>query len=157
MSLSNLYYLTIEKMSATESAKMSGWELWHRRLAHSSIRNIQEAIPHTNGMEELLNQRHADHLKCPACMIGKFTLEDYPSRKVRATKPLRQVDADAFSSSVVSIEMQWSMLTHFPVTYGCMEWRPRMVCLKSLRNGMPILQISDTKIPSCLRNARQHG
>jgi hypothetical protein len=31
--LSNLYYLKIEKMSSTEFGKMSGWELWHRRLA----------------------------------------------------------------------------------------------------------------------------
>jgi hypothetical protein len=86
--LSNLYYLKIEKMSATEFGKMSGWELWHRRLAHSSIRNIQESIPHTNGMEELLNHKHTEHLKCPACVIGRATLEDYPSQKASASKQL---------------------------------------------------------------------
>ncbi len=78
--------------------------VWHRRLAHSSIRNIQESIPHTNGIEELLNRKHTEHLKCPACMIGKATLEDYPSRKASATKPLRLVNVDSFSSSVVSME-----------------------------------------------------
>ena len=35
--LSSLYYLKIERMSATEFSKMSGWELLHRRLAHSSV------------------------------------------------------------------------------------------------------------------------
>jgi hypothetical protein len=39
--LSNLYNLKIETLSAPEFAKMSSWDLWHRRLAHSSIRNIQ--------------------------------------------------------------------------------------------------------------------
>jgi transposase InsO family protein len=55
-------------------------------------------------MEELLNRRHTEHLKCPACMIGKATLEDYPSKKASASKPLRLIDIDSFSSSVVSIE-----------------------------------------------------
>ncbi len=55
-------------------------------------------------MEELLNRQHTEHLKCPACTIGKATLEDYPSRKASASKPLRLINVDSFSSSVVSIE-----------------------------------------------------
>ena len=36
-------------------------------------------------------------------MTGKAPLEDYPSTKTRATKPLRQANVNSFSSSVVSI------------------------------------------------------
>ena len=36
-------------------------------------------------------------------MIGKSTLEDYPGEKIRADRPLKQVNIDSFSSSVVSI------------------------------------------------------
>ncbi len=37
-------------------------------------------------------------------MIGKGTLENYPARKVRASKPLKQINVDSFSLSVTSIE-----------------------------------------------------
>ncbi len=37
-------------------------------------------------------------------MIGKSTLEDFPGEKIRADRPLKQVNIDSFSSSVVSIE-----------------------------------------------------
>jgi hypothetical protein len=82
--LSSLFYLQIETMSATVFAQMSGWdswELWHRRLAHSSIRNIQESIPYTSRMEELFKRKYENHLKCPAFMIGKATLADFPQVK----------------------------------------------------------------------------
>ena len=37
-------------------------------------------------------------------MIEKGTLEDYPGEKIRADRPLKQVNIDSFSASVVSIE-----------------------------------------------------
>jgi hypothetical protein len=37
-------------------------------------------------------------------MIWKRTLENYPSRTVRASKPLKQINVHSFSSSVTSIE-----------------------------------------------------
>ena len=37
-------------------------------------------------------------------MIGKSTLEDNPGEKIRADRPLKQVNIDSFSSSLVSIE-----------------------------------------------------
>jgi hypothetical protein len=43
--LSNLYHLAIEMMLEIEFAKMSGWELWFRRLAHSYMLNLRESIP----------------------------------------------------------------------------------------------------------------
>ena len=38
------------------------------------------------------------------CMIGKNTLEDYPGEKIKADCPLKQVNINLLSSSVVSIE-----------------------------------------------------
>ena len=35
---------------------------------------------------------------------GKSALEDYPREKVRTDRPLKQINIDSFSSSVVSIE-----------------------------------------------------
>ena len=37
-------------------------------------------------------------------MMGESTLEDFPGEKIRADSPLKQVNIDSFSSSVVSIE-----------------------------------------------------
>ena len=37
-------------------------------------------------------------------MIGKSTLEDNPGEKIRADRPLKQVNIDSIPSSVVSIE-----------------------------------------------------
>jgi hypothetical protein len=32
-----------------------------------------------------------------ACMIGKATLEDFPKEKIKADKPLQQVNMDSFT------------------------------------------------------------
>jgi hypothetical protein len=56
------------------------------------------------GLEELTNKVFQQHTKCASCMIGKSTLEDFPELRTRADKPLRQVNIDSFSSSVISIE-----------------------------------------------------
>jgi hypothetical protein len=37
-------------------------------------------------------------------MIGKSTLEDFPGEKIRADRPLKQVNIDSFSSSASSIK-----------------------------------------------------
>ncbi len=42
--------------------------------------------------------------KCGTCMIGQSTLEDSPELRSRADNPLKQVNIDSFSSSVVYIE-----------------------------------------------------
>ena len=83
---------------------MSRYELEQRRLGHGSNRNIRETIPHSDGLEDLVGKKFESHVKCPACMIGKSTLEDLPKLKERARKPLWQVNMDSFSSSVTSIE-----------------------------------------------------
>ena len=101
---SNLFYLKAEFMSAQQFGKSSGYEKWHRRLGHTSNKDIQETIKHVIGLEELLQTTYEKHTKCASCMIGKSTLEDYPGEKIRADGPLKQVNIDSFSSPVVSIK-----------------------------------------------------
>ena len=101
---SSLFYLKTEKLTTQEFGKMSGYELWHRRLAHSSNRNIRDTIYHSIGLDDLKTRKFDSREKCPSCMIGKSTLEDLPKLKDRASEPLWQVNMDSFSSSVTSIE-----------------------------------------------------
>ena len=101
---SNLYYLKTESLTAHQFGKMSGYELWHRRLGHCSNRNIRDTIHHSAGLEGLMSKKFESHAKCPSCMIGKSTMEDLPKLKDRAEEPLAQINMDSFSSSVPSIE-----------------------------------------------------
>ena len=93
-------------MSAQRSGKTSGYEKWHRRVGHTLNKDIQDAIKHVIGLEELelIQTSYEKHTKCASCIIGKSTLEDFPGEKIRADRPLKQVNIDSFSSSVVSIE-----------------------------------------------------
>ena len=89
---SNLFYLKAELMSAQQFGKSSGYEKWHRRLGHTSNREIQETIKHVIGLEELSQTTYEKRTTCASCMIGKSTLEDYPGEKIRADRPLKQVN-----------------------------------------------------------------
>jgi hypothetical protein len=71
-------------------------------MAHSMNQNIRESISCTTGMESLIGQKYQSHLKCPSCMIGKATLEDFPSLKRKVVPPLFLINMDSFSSSVKS-------------------------------------------------------
>ncbi len=99
-----IFCLKPEMLTQQQFDKMSGFEKWHRRMGHVSYRDIQLSMKCTTGLEELLNKTFELHTKCAACMIGKSTLENYPATKVRASKPLKQINVDSFSSSVTSIE-----------------------------------------------------
>ncbi len=101
---SSLYYLKLEQMSAGQFEKQSGYELWHRRLAHPSNKTILDTIKCATGLESLKKMTFETHTKCSSCMIGKATLEDFPKAKRPINKPLYQVHMDSFSSSVKSIE-----------------------------------------------------
>jgi hypothetical protein len=103
-SLTNLYYIKSEPICLRQFGKMSGYELWHRRLGHCTNRNIRETITHSTGLEDLRSRTFDEHTKCPSCMIGKSTLEDLTKLKDRAKEPLHQVNMDILSSSVQSIE-----------------------------------------------------
>jgi hypothetical protein len=101
---SSLYYFKTEQLTSSQFGKMSGYELWHRRLGHCSNRNIRDTIHHSSGLECLMHKKFEPHMKCSSCMIGKRTLEDLPKLKDRAPEPLYQVNMDSFSSSVTSME-----------------------------------------------------
>ena len=91
-------------MSAGQFEKQSGYELWHRRLAHASNKTIRDTIQCATGLESLKKMTFETHTKCPSCMNGKATLEDFPKAKRPINKPLYQEHMDSFSSSVKSIE-----------------------------------------------------
>ncbi len=55
---SSLVCLKIEQMSVQQFEKQSGYELWHRRMVHSTNQNICESISCTTGMEALLGQKY---------------------------------------------------------------------------------------------------
>ena len=102
----NFYYIKLETepLWFWEFGKTSWYELWHRRLGHSTNRNIRVTVAHSTGLEDLRSRTFDEHAKCPSCMIGKSTLEELPKSKDRAKEPLHQVNMDIFSSSVQSID-----------------------------------------------------
>ena len=55
---SNRFCLKPEMLTTQQLDKMSGFEKWHRRLGHVSIRDIQQSIPYTKGLEELTNRTY---------------------------------------------------------------------------------------------------
>jgi hypothetical protein len=57
------FSLKLEQMSATQFEKQSGlgYELWHRRLEHSSNRNIRDSIKWNNGLEDLKGLTYVRH------------------------------------------------------------------------------------------------
>ena len=100
-----MFYMKLEQMSARQFEKQLGYELWHQRLAHASNRNILETIKCVHGLESLKKMTFETHTKCPSCMIGKATLEDFLKAKHPINKPLYQIHMDSFSSSVQSDDL----------------------------------------------------
>ncbi len=101
---SSLFYLRIEQMNAQQVEKQSGYELWQRRMAHSTNQNIRESISCTAGMESLIGQKYKSHVTCPCCMIEEDTVKDFLSLKRKVVPPLYQINTDSFSSLVKSVE-----------------------------------------------------
>ena len=101
---SSLFYLKVEQMNAQQFEKQSGYELWHRRMAHMTKYNIRQSILCTTGTESLSGQQYESHAKYPSCMLGKAHLENFPQRRKKVVPPLHQINMDSFSSSVKFIE-----------------------------------------------------
>jgi hypothetical protein len=76
-----------KQMNAQQFETQSGYELWHRRMAHSTNQNIRESISCTPGMKSLIGQKYESHIKCASCMIGKASLEDFQSLKRKVVPP----------------------------------------------------------------------
>ncbi len=56
------------------------------------------------GLEGLVGKKFKADEKCPSCMVGKSTLENYPERLELASRLLESVNMDSNSSSILSIE-----------------------------------------------------
>jgi hypothetical protein len=95
---------------------MSGFEEQQRLLGHVSNQDIQQYIPHTKGMKELINKLFKQHTKRAACM--KSILENYPPLKDGADHPFKQVNIDSFSSSIQSIIGRHRIQPHSSIC-GC--------------------------------------
>ncbi len=52
----DLYYLQTEDMNWTTYDNLTGYDLWHRRLGHVLNRNIEQAIQHSIGLENLVGK-----------------------------------------------------------------------------------------------------
>jgi hypothetical protein len=66
---SRLFYPKLEQMSARQFEKQSGYELWHRRLAHESNKTIRDTIKCATGLESLKKMTFKTRTKCPSFMI----------------------------------------------------------------------------------------
>ena len=100
----DLFYLQTEKMDWTTFERMTGYDLWHRRLGHTPNQFIKLSIDHSIGLEKLKAKKFSEHQKCPSCMIGKSQLNNYPDSIPRADLPLKKVTFDLITSKITSIE-----------------------------------------------------
>ena len=91
-------------MDWTKFDNHSGYDLWHHRLAHAPKQNIKDTIEHSIGLEGLIGKLFDKDEKCPSCMLGKSTLENYPEFREPALQPFSRVHMDLYTSSVTSIE-----------------------------------------------------
>ena len=99
-----LFFIETVPLTESKYSSMSGYKLWHKRLAHSSVQTIKDTIPHSKGLQELDRVKMDQHIDCPACMVGKAKLQPYPKSKDHAVRPLERVYIDMMSSAVTSIE-----------------------------------------------------
>jgi hypothetical protein len=132
-------YIKAEGMSVQQFGKVSGYEKWQRRLGHTTNREIHDTIPYVKGWKNLSTRSTSStQMRIP------YDKKKYAGtwRVPRADQPLKQVNFDYFSSSVVLKDILTQLLSWI-VTQdidGCMAWRPRMIYWKLSRNGTTILQ-----------------
>ena len=60
---SNLFYLKIEQTNAQQFENQTGYNLWHRRMGHSTNHAIRASIKHTIGMESWIGVNYGVHVK----------------------------------------------------------------------------------------------
>jgi hypothetical protein len=73
-------------------------------------------------MEKLKGKQFYPQEKCPSCMVGESTLEDYPELLQPATQPLERVHLDLYSSSIISIQ-GYKYSAVFTDSYGGFRWQ----------------------------------
>jgi hypothetical protein len=118
----DLFYLQTEQMDWTSFEELSGYDLWHRRLGHTPHQNIKDTINHSIGLESLTGKSFKTDEKCPSCMMGKSTLENYPDLLEPAIRPLMRVNMDMYSSSITSIE-GYNHAVVFTDSHGEYRWQ----------------------------------
>jgi hypothetical protein len=97
-----LYHLQTEDFWTTYD-NLTGYGLWHRRLGHVPNRDIEQTIQHSIGLENLVGKTCKQDQKCPWCMLGKSTLDNYAGPMDPASQPLGRLHMDLYSSSITSI------------------------------------------------------
>ena len=88
------FYLQTEEMDWTRLNAATGYKVWHPRLGHVPFRNIEQTIQHSVGLQGLIGNKCPKDNKCPSCMIGKSTLENYPGSKEPDPRPMALVHMD---------------------------------------------------------------
>jgi len=99
-----LFYIETTPISETKFKKMSGYDLWHKRLGHCTNQAIKDTIPFSKGLQELEGLKMEHDMNCTACMVGKAKAQPCPKSKVHAKRPLERVYMDIMSSSITSVE-----------------------------------------------------
>ena len=118
----HLFYLQTENMDWTTFDALTGYDQWHRRLGHTPHQNIKDTINYSMGIEGLVGKKFKQEEKCPSCMIGKSTLENYPERLAPASHPLERLNMESYSSSITSIE-GYNHAVIFSESYGEYRWQ----------------------------------
>ena len=63
------FYLQTEKMDWTTFERMTGFDLWHRRLGHTPNRFIRLTIDHSIGLEKPRKKQFSEHKNVlPVCL-----------------------------------------------------------------------------------------
>jgi hypothetical protein len=75
-------------------------------MGHCSHQSIRATKSHITGLEELENKKMESNLDCASCMVGKATLQPYPHRKERASRPLERVHLDLLSGGVLVTSLE---------------------------------------------------
>jgi hypothetical protein len=79
---------------------------------------------------------------------GKSTLEDFPELRPKADKPLKQVNIDSFSPSVVSIEGYF----HAVVIVVCHSGYRWLYCMKTKDDMLKVIKNGTEILPILVRN-----
>ncbi len=118
----DLFCLQTEQMEWTKVDRLSGFNLWYPRSAHAPRQNIKDTVEHSIGLEDLIGKRFDQNEKCPSCMVGKSTVENYPELLEPASQPHERVNMDLYTSSVTSLE-GYNHAMVFNDSYGGCRWQ----------------------------------
>lgn len=90
----NLYWLTAQSTTSTThiAKREQDAELWHRRLGHVSLKNIQ--MMKNKGMVDGIDNVSGQLPFCDICAKSKMTRVPFSGERPRATEPLSRIHSD---------------------------------------------------------------